>query len=174
MVFAPRILFLVKFFHRPDCGQTKDLRFMPAKPRKIKQLLQNGSDLKQIYAEIRQQQQLLALVRKSLPPGLARHCSGARLRGTVLNLFTDTPVWVSKLRFQAPALLSALRRQQPGIASISVRAEAPQRPITSRRKAPPARHSNQAAATIADSVDSVSDSALRTALQRLARAVGEE
>ena len=146
---------------------------MPAKPRQIKQLLQHNEGLRPLYAQIRQQQQLLSLVRSSLPPTLARHCADASLTGSVLQLFADTPVWVSKLRFQAPSLLSSLRRQHPAIASISVRCQKPQRPLGRRGAVPSAHHSNRASATIAQSIDMVSDSTLRAALLRLARAVRE-
>ena len=147
---------------------------MPAKPRRVTQLLQQDSALKPLYNELQRQRQLLALVRKSLPPSLAAHCCGARVDGSVLYLLTDTPVWVSKLRFQAPALLSTLRTRQPALASIKVRCDKPQRPSGRRRAVPRARHSNQAAARVGESADGISNPALRLALRRLARALRED
>ena len=147
---------------------------MPAKPRRITQLLQHDSGLKPLYSEIQRQRQLLALVRKSVPPSLAAHCCSARIDGTVLYLVTDTPVWVSKLRFQAPALLSALRTRHPALASIKVRCDRPQRPTGRRRAVPRARHSNQAADRVGESAEGISNPALRLALLRLARALREE
>jgi len=147
---------------------------MPAKPRRVTQLLQHDSALKPLYSEIQRQQQLLAQVRKSLPPSLAAHCCGARLDGSVLHLLTDTPVWVSKLRFQAPALLGTLRRRHPALASIKVRCDKPQRSAGRRRAVPRARHSNQAAKRVGESAEGISNPALRIALLRLARALREE
>jgi len=148
---------------------------MAAKPRRINQLFQQQSALKSLYAEVQQQQQLLALVRQTLPPNLAEHCCEARLRGTVLTLFTDTPVWASKLRFITPRLLSELRSQFPGLASISVKTQVAQRrrPVRPRRKNA-ARHSDRAAATVDDGADSVTSPALRFALKRLARALRKD
>jgi len=147
---------------------------MSAKPRRVNELLQHETMLKPLYSEIRQQQQLLALVRKAVPPNLARHCCGAHLGGTVLHLSTDSPVWVSKLRFQAPALLSTLRNHYPAIASITVRCEKPQRTITRRRPKPRAWHSDQAAITVGETAETVTHPALRLALLRLSKALRED
>jgi hypothetical protein len=157
--------------HRPKQNANYD---MPAKPRRIRQLLAQNDTLKSLYSQVQQQQQLLAAVRKALPPNLARHCSAASLNGGVLNLFTDSPVWISKMRFLAPKLLSKLRSQHPGIASIAVRCEAPTKSISRRPKLPAARHSNAAARSVKDSAEGVSNPALRAALQRLAQALREK
>lgn len=147
---------------------------MPVKPRRIQQLFVQNSVLKPLYEQVQRQRQVLAAVRKTLPPNMARHCNGAHLDGTVLNLFTDSPVWVSKLRFQAPALLSKLRSRYPGIASIAIRCESPQKALSERAKLPPARHSNAASQSVSDSVEGISNPALRAALLRLARTLRED
>ncbi len=147
---------------------------MPFKPRRVQQLLAQNDALKPIYAKTQQQQQLLAKVRKTLPAQMARHCKAAILNGTVLNLLTDSPVWVSKMRFQSPNLLTALRPRHPGIASIKVRCEAPLKPGPQYRKRATARHSNRAANWVDSSAGDVENPALRSALLRLARALKEK
>lgn len=142
----------------------------PSKPRRISQLLNQQGTLGALSVEVSRQQQLLGNVQAALPAKLAAHCNAARLQGGVLKLFTDTPVWLSKLRFQAPGLLSRLRADYPGIASISVRCKAPKRGI-SRAKVPAPRrpHSRQAATTVGQSAAGITDPALRYALVRLAK-----
>jgi len=150
------------------------LSFMPFKPRRVQQLLAQNDTLKTIYLQTQQQKKLLAEVRKTLPSQMARHCSAATLNGTVLTLLTDSPVWVSKMRFQSPNLLTALRSQHPGIASISVRCEAPLKPGPQNSRRPAARHSDRAAAWVDSSAGDIENPALRSALLRLARALKEK
>ena len=144
---------------------------MPSKPPRIRQLLTQNKVLQPLYAQIQQQQQILRQVRQVLPPNAARHGSAAHLNGTVLNLFTDSPVWVSKLRFQTPALLSSLRSQFPAIASINIRCDTPQRSLSERRKLPAAKRSHQASNTVENSAKNTANPALRAALLRLAKAL---
>jgi len=146
---------------------------MPFKPRRVQQLLAQNDALKTIYLQTQQQKKLLAEVRKTLPSQMARHCSAAILNGTVLTLLTDSPVWVSKMRFQSPNLLSALRSDHPGIASISVRCNAPLKPGPEKRK-PTARHSDHAAGWVDSSAADIENPALRSALLRLAKALREK
>jgi len=147
---------------------------MPTRPRHVSQVLQHDGLLKPLQGEMQRQQQLLRQIRQALPANLSAHCSGARLSGGVLCLYADTPVWLSRLRFQAPALLSRLRAAYPAIASIKVRCEAPQRGISSPRPRHPARHSNRAAASIEESAAGIASPALSTALRRLARVLRED
>jgi len=147
---------------------------MRFKPRQIGQLLSQNNALKPLYAQTQHQQQLLAQIRKNLPPNMARHCSAAILNGTVLNLFTDSPVWVSKMRFQSPNLLTAIRTQYPGIANINIRCGKPLKPRRLGEKRASARHSDHASRWVNDSAQDIENSALRSALQRLARALKEK
>jgi hypothetical protein len=146
---------------------------MASKPRHIGRILQHQDALAPLFNRIRRQQDLLEGVRRELPTPLGEHCIGATLDGTVLTLSTDSPVWGSKLRFHAPRLLSQLRKAQPGIANIRIRVggncEARATPVRHVRP----NHSNQAAVTVAHASSDISDSILREALQRLARAVRE-
>ena len=146
---------------------------MAAKPRSIRQLMQKQSTLKPLYAEVRLQKQLLSQVQSLLPANLARHCREARLNGSVLSLFTDTPVWANKLRFLAPKLLSSLRGDYPALGSIVVKTHVAQRaePISIRRHKFVANRSDKASAYVAESAGSVSSPALSQALLRLARAL---
>jgi len=147
---------------------------MPAKPRHIQQLLSQDSTLQPLFAQVQQQRHLLASIRQTLPPNIARHCSAACLNGTVLNLFTDSPVWVSKLRFQSPQLLSKLRAHHPGIASIAVSCNAPVKSSANRAKPPKARRSDFAAESVSESARSISSPTLQAALRRLALALREK
>lgn len=146
---------------------------MATKPRHIKKYLQQQNVLASLYATMRQQQDLLAIVHQALPQQLAPHCVNAILDGSTLTLSADTPVWGSKLRFHAPRLLSRLRKQYPGVANVRVRiASARKARATPTRQLRP-RHSDRAAATVAQASSNISDIALSHALQRLAKALRE-
>jgi len=148
---------------------------MPRKPRPINQWLQAQSSLKTLQLQIELQQELLLQVHASLPAKLAKHCSSAQVQGSALILFTDTPVWASKLRFLSPQLLSKLRASHPGIASVSVKLAVVQRqspvPKKVRRLV---RRSNVAADIVDNSKAGISSPALRSALGRLAKALREK
>lgn len=146
---------------------------MPSKPRRIRQLLTENSALEPLYARALRQQRILSQVRRLLPPNMARHCSAAVLNGSVLSLFTDSPVWVSKFRFQAPQLLSELRAEHPGIANIAVRCETPQKSLSAREKLPAARRSDPGSAAVSATAANISDAPLRSALLRLAKRLRE-
>ena len=94
---------------------------MASKPRHIGRILQHQDALASLYQKIRQQQDLLAVVRGELPKPLGEHCLSAVLDGAILALSTDSPVWSAKLRFHTPRLLSQLRKAHPGIANIRIR-----------------------------------------------------
>ncbi len=146
---------------------------MASKPRHIGKILRHQGTLASLYASVRQQQELLTTVRRELPRTLAPHCTGAILEGGRLTLSVDSPVWGSKLRFQAPRLLGRIRKHHPGVANIRVNvAVATKARATPTRKQLP-RHSNRAAATVAQAGRDISDRALSHALQHLAKALRE-
>ena len=143
------------------------IRPMKAKPRPVRQLLEQSDATQSLMRQLQQQRRLLALVRKCLPPAMARHCADARPNGSVLTLFAESPVWASKLRFSAPKLLGEIRRAAPGVASISVRIFPQQGSAAKTQRLRP-RLSPTAATSIDGSVGAIRDPDLRNALLRLA------
>ena len=117
---------------------------------------------------------LLAVVRGELPKPLGEHCLSAVLDGATLALSTDSPVWSAKLRFHTPRLLSQLRKAHPGIANIRIRVAGNRLArATPTRRPPRGGHSDLAASIVARAASDTSDSTLRQALQRLAKAMRE-
>jgi hypothetical protein len=147
---------------------------MASKPRHIGRILQHQDALASLYQKIRQQQDLLAVVRGELPKPLGEHCLSAVLDGAILALSTDSPVWSAKLRFHTPRLLSQLRKAHPGIANIRIRVAGNRLArATPARRPPRGGHSDLAASIVARAASDTSDSTLRQALQRLAKAMRE-
>jgi hypothetical protein len=140
---------------------------MKAKPRPILQLLEKGDATQSLMRQLQQQRRLLSVVRKCLPPNLARRCLDARPNGSVLTLFAESPVWASKLRFSAPRLLGDVRQSMPGIASISVRIF-PQQGSAAKAQRHRPRQSPIAATSVDGSARDIHDADLRNALLRLA------
>lgn len=113
--------------------------------------------------------QLLLCVRGQLPESLRNRCLAVTQTGDRLTLFTSSPVWATRLRFQIPQLQ---RRLSLAVAiscpSISVRVTPPAQPQVTRRR-PVARLSPASASTIRAIAADIDDSRLREALLRLAR-----
>jgi hypothetical protein len=127
-------------------------------------------NLHQIADHCSQLQRLTRLVREFLPSPLNQHCQVANIRDQHLVLHADSPAWSTMLHFQAPALLEYLK-QQPGLEHISnIRTKTSQQ--VQRKSDVKPSHPNSpgtSAALIENLADSMSDSALKKALQRLAR-----
>ncbi len=84
---------------------------MTGKPESTQQLL-NHSTFLGLVRRIDLQAELLARVKKALPPSLGDHClyCVAREDGRLV-VFTDSPAWATQLRFYAPAILAAIRER---------------------------------------------------------------
>lgn len=62
-------------------------------------------------------QMLTQALRESLEPQLAEHVTVANLREQTAIITTDTPAWLTQLRYQAPAILRLLKGL-PGLQSL--------------------------------------------------------
>lgn len=142
---------------------------MAGSPKSVRHLLKDKPTLKLLELEISAQKALLNQVKKLLPEDLAGHCVAARIRDQQLVLHTDSPVWATRLRYAAPQLLSLLQPSHSPLRGVKIRLVLPRAP--DRRRLPPARHSDVAAAIIHDSAEDTKQPALREALERLSRAL---
>lgn len=140
---------------------------MARRPQSVRRLLKDKPTLKFLELEISAQKVLLNSVRRLLPGDLASHCIAAQRRDKLLVLHADSPVWATRLRYASPGLLSLLKPAYPSLNAIKVRLLLPR--IDSRRRLPPAHHSDSAAAIIHDSAQDTKQPQLRNALERLSQ-----
>jgi hypothetical protein len=87
----------------------------------IRKLLNTQGTLTQLRQALAQQQKLLQTVRDCLPSPLNDQLQAAVLNGRTLSLMVHSPVWASRLRYQAPQLLRQLRQQGLTIEQIRPR-----------------------------------------------------
>ena len=74
----------------------------------------------------RQQEELLRIVRETLPPDLAVRCVACALRGQQLVVLSESTPSLFHLRFQRELIEAALQRQgHPEIVSVSFKVAAP-------------------------------------------------
>tara|TARA_B100000902_G_C26858692_1_gene691935 strand:- start:223 stop:666 length:444 start_codon:yes stop_codon:yes gene_type:complete len=146
---------------------------MPSQPSHIKTLFERKKILKDFFRQTNEQQKILSLVKRHLPNYLSLHCNNTVLSKAILNIYTDSPVWANKLRFEAPNLLSKLREEQLDISSISVKCNI--LPKLSKRKIKKShdRNSNKASKIVESLANTTIDSKLRAALIRLSKSLKE-
>lgn len=142
---------------------------MARSPKSVRRLLKDKPTLRLLELEISAQKALLNQVRQLLPNDLANHCLAARKRDQKLILHTDSPVWATRLRYNAAQLLSLLQPQHPSLRGVKVKLNPMRQPT--RRRLKPARRSDVAAAIIHDSAQDTKRPELREALKRLSSAL---
>jgi len=142
---------------------------MARSPKSVRRLLKDKPTLKFLELEISAQKALLENVRRLLPRDLADHCVAAQKRDQQLILHADSPVWGTRLRYNAPQLLNLLQTSHSSLREVKIKLVLP-RSVT-RRTLPGARHSDFAAIIIHDSAEDTKHPQLREALERLSIAL---
>ena len=129
-------------------------------------IVQESPRFFELVQKTRYHQRLLATVQAHLPPDLRAHCSGATTVGGQLLLFTQSPVWATRLRYQQRDLIDRLRAHAYlPISAVRIQVTAPAQTLTPGRGPLQLSHAN--AATIREAA--IADSDLQAALQRLAK-----
>jgi hypothetical protein len=112
--------------------------------------------------DIRGQSLLLENLLSQLPPDFRPHCTGVRPDGDTLVVFADSPVWATRLRYEAPRILPGT-----GFRNLRVRVAPPAATVRPAvRKAPSLP--GAAAALLRETAAAVADPDLAAALLRLA------
>ncbi len=115
-------------------------------------------------------QQLTQALRDSLDAQLAEHVTVANLREQTAVISTDTPAWLTQVRYQAPAILRLLKTL-PGLENL----QKVQTKIQPASQAPPSGPSRRAtlsttsAQLLQSAALSTKDDELAEALYRLSR-----
>ncbi len=128
----------------------------------------DNKGLNYLVAKVQQHQRLQAALDASIPAPLTEHCKVANLRNGCLVIQTDSPAWLTKLRYSSPDILQALRRIDglQGLRRLEFYIEPPQQvkaPIKIQRKL--LSHNN---ANLLNSIaNGIKDEALKATLKRL-------
>ncbi|MCS3902261.1 hypothetical protein J2T55_000253 [Methylohalomonas lacus] len=90
-------------------------------------LLRRNPQVQRIVSHAKTLQRLQAQLEKHLPPALAENCQVAACADGVLTLYTKSPAWAAKLRFQTAALLKIFQDDTTlgAIDTIRVKARPP-------------------------------------------------
>ncbi len=94
---------------------------MSKRPNPLSRLLQQGEQLNFLHNMVVQQGRILSELKKTLPSPLNQHCIHARIDGTRIIVHTDSAVWASQLRFQAPRIIGNFKSRAPGLKKLDIR-----------------------------------------------------
>jgi hypothetical protein len=135
-------------------------------PRKIGNLLHLSNSLEPLRLELDQQSAVTERVRAALASDASAHLVAARIRGTELVLYVDSPAWATRLRLQGPSLLRDLNGRQITARTVLTRVVVPAgtRPATAG-----ATLSEGARSALTEAAKGTSDDALKASLLRLSR-----
>lgn len=139
---------------------------MSHKPRKIGNLLRHSNTLEPLRLELDQQSAVTERVRAALAKDASAHLVAARVRGTELVLYVDSPVWATQLRLQGPGLLRALNSRQITARTVRARVVVPAhtRPAGKGASLP-----ESARSALTEAAKGTRDDALKASLLRLSR-----
>ena len=137
-------------------------------PLRINKLLL-GSQYSRLVSQARALMALETRLQALLPDPLKAHCRLLAVRGEILVLAADSPVWAARLRFHAPQLVKQLNHTQTvTLHTIQIRVRPPERIVPAQRRQSMARRSKNSTTALQQVAQTVSDAGLKTALLRLA------
>lgn len=122
-----------------------------------------------LLASLGQQKRLLGRIRQILDPASAKHCVHALMKDHQLIIFTDNPVWSSRIRLQGNAIIKQLRRDYRTLKNINVRVFLQQSQLETPRRIQ--QVTEESARNIEESAAAIDDQKLSQALRRLSRSV---
>lgn len=142
---------------------------MPSKSV-AKILSSRNSALNALLEHTQYLRQVTQALRDSLDTQLAAHVTIANLREQTVVITTDTPAWLTQLRYQAPAILSLLKTL-PGLGHLQ-KVQFKIQPASNAPPAAPPRRaklSANSARLLKSTAISTADDELAEALYRLSR-----
>ncbi len=133
-------------------------------------LSRRGSALNSLLEHAQYLQQLTQALRDSLDARLAAHVTVANLREQTAVITTDTPVWLTRLRYQAPTILRSLKTL-PGLQKLQ-KVQFKIQPASLNPPPAPPRRANLSATSahfLESAASGTEDPELAEALYRLSR-----
>ncbi len=144
------------------------LRLSAPKPfQSARACLAHSAAARRIRSEIDRQQALLARIRSYLPARVAAHCTTSILNGETLSLYTESPVWASRLRYLQGELATSLAGEGINIREVRVRISMPNSTANPRRHRHRQDLSAENATLLRSVAEATNDPGLKQALQRL-------
>jgi hypothetical protein len=133
-------------------------------------LARRNSALNSLFEHAQYLQQLTQALRDSLGSQLAEHVTVANLREHTAVITTDTPAWLTQLRYQAPAILRLLK-SLPGLETLQ-KVQFKIQPASLTPPSGPSRRANlstTSAQLLKSAATCTEDDELAEALYRLSR-----
>jgi len=127
----------------------------------------SSQELCQLSGKVRQLRSLQLLYEKIAPASLLRASSVLKIEQNILTLAANNGAVATKLRQMTPDLVSQLQLQGGEVTGIQVRVQVTLPPTS--RPAAPSSLSLEGQRHLVDLAKSLSDSPLKSALQRLAK-----
>lgn len=147
--------------------------------RSLDKVLQDAHDeLAILVTRTRQLRRLTTILREQLDETLAPHCYIGSLEPASLTILVDSAAWASRLRFETGQLVDKLHAVHPAFARLAqikvkiitdMRQDIPPTAAVQSQTRPQLNREN--ARIINSLADSIDDTELHDALQRLARRV---
>lgn len=135
--------------------------------RRLDSLLKQSSDLKTLSAQAEHINELQRTWETVVPPSLKRHCRAGLINNQRLTVYATSGAVAAKLKLLASGLSLKLQSQGLEVTAIRVEVQVESKP---RRDPKKARNLSEIAVeSLASLAESLPDSPLRTALERLAR-----
>jgi hypothetical protein len=145
---------------------------MPDRAKHIRGFLGRSDAVNALLQEIRRREDVIALVRRLLPPAIAGHCRQATIDNGHLALFVDSPVWVDRLRFVSPQLIDALNTQGAvEVTDCRVRVLPESAGPSPSASSPAVGASHESIACLQRAADDIADRSLSESLRRLANSL---
>jgi len=142
---------------------------MTNKLERINAIYNKNSKLNQLSQRVQRIKQLNETLKSLLPPQFSEHCYLANVNEHTLVVHTDNASYASLLRFQAPALCEALSKHLPQIVNkLDVRVR-PKNNSSSNSEIKTITMTNDTAAALQQTADSLDEGPLKQALARLAQ-----
>lgn len=144
---------------------------MARKPHPLHFHLEKASGpLTELLHRVSEHQASLQLVHSILPEEYHAHCLHVDLRQNELLLLVDSPVWANRTHYVSATLLEKLNALHPNtIKRVRIQIAPQQNPKPTATQNRKATLSLRSAETLRSAANSITDPALATALQRLAR-----
>jgi hypothetical protein len=156
----------------PQADDDETIRtVMNDRTKHIRGFLTKSDAVAALLEEIRRRNDLLARIRRRLPPVIEGHCRQATLQAERLTLFVDSPLWVDRLRFVSPQLVKDLGDDGIQVAECRVRVAPEGMPRIQPASSVPAGASPGAVMQLERAADCIANPALAESLRRLARSL---
>jgi len=138
-------------------------------------LTSSNGDLQSLLEQAHYLQALTRVLREAIDPALADHITIANIRDNTAIVATDTPAWLSKIRYMAPTILTILQHQSglSGLRKIQFKVQLPiESPAPEQIDHEQNRHTTLSSASsklLESAASGIDDPELASALRRLSR-----